>query len=172
MGIANVAESPDRGNPLTGGPPGGKIDLMNDSSAGQGVDERLAAGFAERGLEDSRDAYRQRLRELKATHREAFERAVAEYETVRSRIEADEDAVDTWIEFGGMLAGLTDSGELLSIDPTGRAWAYGAPAPPDHMILFVPETGRAAFVAAKPLKPTAAQQATVELLVEGRLALR
>jgi len=144
---------------------------MTDNG-GQDLDRLLAAGFAERGFIDSRDRYRARLRELKATQPAAFRAAVDYFEnTVRKRITAGDDPIDTWIEYGGMLAGLTDEGTLLAIDATGRAGDYTRPARGGQLILFVPETGRNAFIAAQPDLTSPAQQATIDLLVDGRLAL-
>jgi hypothetical protein len=137
------------------------------------LDARLARGFAERGFIDSRDAYRDRLRELKAVGREAFGKAVQYFETtVTPRILSGQDPIDAWIEYGGMLASLTDAGELMAVDTTGMAWPYGSPARSDHLILFVPETGRAGFIVARPVEVSEAQSATIQLLVENRLSLR
>jgi hypothetical protein len=145
---------------------------MTDDARNE-LDRKLADAFAARGIVDSRDAYRERLRELKGTQRPAFDRAVRYYgETVTPRILAGDDPIAAWIEYGGMLAGLTDNGSLTSVDPTGRAWAYSPPPRPDHLVIFVPETGRAAFVAAQPAGLSPAQDATLQLLVENRLALR
>jgi hypothetical protein len=137
------------------------------------VDAILAAGFASRGFADNREAFRERLRELKGTNQQAFERAVGYYaQTVTEQILSGADPVETWIEYGEMLGRLTDDGGLMSIDPTGRAWTYGPPARSDHVILFVPETGRASFVVARSETVSDAQSATIQLLVENRLALR
>lgn len=137
------------------------------------LDSRLAEAFAASGFVDNREEWRERLRELKGTHREAFDRAVRYYgETVTPRILEGEDPMTVWIEYGGVLGGLTDSGELMSIDPTGRARAWAPPPLPDHIVLFVPETGRSALVAARPEELTGPQGATVQLLVEGRLSSR
>jgi hypothetical protein len=148
------------------------IGAMADDARNE-LDRKLADAFATRGIVDSREAYRERLRELKGTQRPAFDSAVRYHgETVTPRILAGEDPIGTWIEYGGMLAGLTDDGSLMSIDPTGRAWPYSPPPRADHLVLFVPETGRAGFVAAQPAGLSPAQDATVQLLVGNRLSLR
>jgi hypothetical protein len=145
---------------------------MTDDARNE-LDRRLADAFATRGIVDSREAYRERLRELKGTQRPAFDRAVRYYgETVTPRILGGEDPMTVWIDYGGLLGGLTDGGELMAVDPTGRAWPYSPPPRSDHIVLFVPETGRSAFVAARPEELTGPQDATVQLLVEGRLSSR
>jgi hypothetical protein len=145
-----------------------------DPGTKERVDGLLANGFAARSLSDSREEYRNLLRDLRVRDPAAYEKAARHYSSrVLSGIAAGEDALEMWIDYGGFIGSLTETGTLMSIDATGRSAPYGVPFRDGDMVLFVPERGRnGAFVVVAPLEPSPAQSATVGLLVEGWLALK
>jgi len=136
------------------------------------LDRRLEAAFGEAGLADARVGFRERLRDLKSTQPEAFDGAVDYYEsTVGPAILEGGNPLETWVEYGRLLGSLSDDGRLTTIDSTGRAVDWTGPVRAGDLVLFVPESGRNALVVLAPAAPSAAQSATIQLLVEGRLSL-
>lgn len=135
------------------------------------AERRLQEAAAELGLADPRPPLRQQLRRLREVRAEAFAGAVRHYEAeVLPALE--EDPVGTWLEYARYLGRLTADGNLVSVDGGGRAATYRPPLPPGVLVLFVPDDPAAAVVpAAAPVACTPAQQATLDLLVAGRLAL-
>jgi hypothetical protein len=123
------------------------------------------------GLTDPRPAYREYLRALRQSRPEAFDQAVEHYEKNVLPALVDAEPLPVWIEYGRFLASLTSAGEAVTIDASGRAapWTREAPA---GLVLFVPEENAAdVMVLSQPVTPTPAQQATLTLLVERKLAV-
>ncbi|MEO5509122.1 MAG: hypothetical protein ABIS27_00730 [Longimicrobiales bacterium] len=137
------------------------------------ADARLAAAAARLHMADPRPAYRGRLRALKEQQPEAFDRALRHYEdTVLPQLAGTEDAMGVWINYGATIAGFTAAGRLVSIDATGRAAAFALPVCEGTLVLHVPDDAAApVLIAAAPATPAPAQQATLDLLVNGRLGL-
>lgn len=137
------------------------------------ADTRLDAALGERGLSDSRDAYRGRLRALRDSSPALYERAAAHYEQdILPELAERADPVETWIEYGRFLAELTAPGRTVTIDASGRAQPYSPPLPAQAMVVHLPDDrGAAALALATPAAPSPQQQATYSLLVLGRLAL-
>jgi hypothetical protein len=139
------------------------------------AEARLTEAAAALQLADPRGPLRARLKQLREEQPETFGRAVAHYEEVvlPALAEGDDgDAIAVWLEYGRWIGQLSSNGRLAAIDGTGRAAACKPPLPPASLVLFLPEDhAAAAFVAVAPLEPTPAQQATVELLVNRKLAL-
>jgi hypothetical protein len=138
------------------------------------ADERLTQGLAGRGALDARETYRALLRSLKAQSTDAFTKATRYYEQhVLPRLTADADPLDAWIDYGRIIGELSGTGRMMIVDETGRAAPYLAPLTPGNLVMFVPDDTRAgSFVAVEPAELSAAQRATVALLVEGRLTLQ
>jgi hypothetical protein len=138
------------------------------------ADNRLQEAAAALGLADPRPAFRDRLRHLREQHPDAFSRAVAHYENdVLPALAEEPDPVATWVGYGTFLGGLTAEGRAYRVDATGRATTFRAPARAGELILFVAEEARAdVLVMAAPAQPSAAQDATVDLLVNRKLSLR
>jgi hypothetical protein len=135
------------------------------------AEARLASAAEALGLADPRPPYRDRLRELRQTHPDAFERAIAHYEQRVLPALAQDDPLPVWLEYGRFLGSLTGQGRLTHIDESGRAstWPPGDPA---ALMLFVPDdTAAGALVLCQPASPSAAQQATLTLLVERKLSM-
>jgi hypothetical protein len=137
------------------------------------ADRRLEAGFAECGLADSRATYRALLRDLRERDAASFERATHHYqEHVLPRLAGDDDAIEAWIDYGRVIGELVTPGRMMRIDASGRASGYAAPLGSGEMALWVPDDGtRGSFVAVAPVTSSAAQLATISLLVEGKLSL-
>lgn len=152
---------------------------------------RLDAALAERPATDPRGGYRAALRALKDGHPEAFQAALQYYENVLvPRVAGEEaDPLREWLAYGRRIAQLSGAGAFWAIAADGRAErvdaepadggaeaaagpssAEGAGASPDRLLLFVPERGEArAFVLSGPARPSDPQQASIDLLVLGRL---
>lgn len=134
---------------------------------------RFEAALRDRELSDPRDGYRMRLRALRETRPELFDRATRHYqEEVLPALEAGGDAIETWIDYGRFLAELVAPGRIVTIDGTGSARPYAPPLPPRALVLHLPHDHEATTMAlAEPIDPSAAQQAAYDLLVRGRLTL-
>jgi hypothetical protein len=140
------------------------------------AETRLAEAAAALDLADPRAPLRDRLRQLREQQPDAFERAVAHYEqTVLRALAAagtDADAIAAWLDYGLFVGRLTSNGRLTAIDATGRATPWRQGLEPGSLVLFLPEdTGAPALVAAGPRQPSAAQHATLALLIERKLSL-
>ncbi|HSJ07277.1 MAG TPA: hypothetical protein VK936_11260 [Longimicrobiales bacterium] len=135
------------------------------------AERRLQEAAAEFGLTDPRPPLREQLRRLRETRPDAFSGAVRHYEAeVLPALDAD--PVGTWLEYARFIGQLTAEGRLVAVDGSGRAMTYRPPLRPGVLVLFVPDDSAAAVLpAAAPLACTPAQQATLDLLVAGRLAL-
>jgi len=137
------------------------------------ADARLAGRLAELEALDARETYRSLLRALKAENADAFTRASRYYEEhVVPRLLTEPDPVDAWIDYGRMIGELAGTGRMLVIDESGRSQRYRPPLAPQQMVMFVPDDARVgSFAAIQPAALSAAQRATLSLLVEGRLSL-
>jgi hypothetical protein len=137
------------------------------------ADARLEAALSERALADPRDGFRARLRWLRETNPELFERAARHYEDeVLPGLAGEEDPVEAWVEYGRYVEELVAPGRTVAIDEFGRAVPYVRPLIPELLVLHVPEDRDAAAVTlAMPRAPSPAQRATCDLLVRGRLSL-
>lgn len=138
------------------------------------ADRRLEAALEQTGARDPRAVCRERLRELKGIDGAAFEQAVDHYrDRLVPAIVAGEEPFTAWIEYGRMIAGLTFEGRTVAIDRTGLAREYSTPADPGALVLHLPPGGKGrALLLALPRDPSRAQQATCDLLVDGRAGLR
>ena len=139
------------------------------------ANEKLEAALAASGARDPREFYRTRLRELRQADPGAYEQAVAYYtDTLVPRVAAGEgDPLQAWTEYGLRLAELSTPGRPVSVDAEGRAESCDASAPPDRLVLHLPDARRErALLVALPAEPTPAQLATYDLLVERRQKLR
>jgi hypothetical protein len=137
------------------------------------ADARLAAAADRLRFADPRPAYRERLRALKDRQPDAFARALEHYEdTVLPALASGDDAMAVWIEYGATIAAFTATGRLVAIDATGRSTPFAKPVGESLLVLHIPDDNAApVFIAAAPLQPTPAQQATLDLLTGNRVAL-
>lgn len=137
------------------------------------LEERLE----ETGARDPREFYRARLRSLKASDPEAYERAVRHYGQTLVPAIADEgvDPLVAWTEYGRTLAELAaPGGRTVIVDESGISRPYDEPTDPgEGLILHFPKAKREkALVVGLPAELSAAQWATYDWLVAGRRNLR
>jgi hypothetical protein len=137
------------------------------------AETRLTEAVAALGLADPRPALRARLKQLREERPDAFADAVRHYEEeVLPRL-AEEEPVPAWLDYARHLGQLTANGRLTTIDATGRAVVYRPPLQHAALLLFLPEdTAVTPLVALAPLAPSPAQSATIDLLVNRKLALQ
>lgn len=138
------------------------------------ADQRLEAALEKTGARDPRAVCRERLRQLKGIDAAAFEQAVGHYrDRLIPSIIAGGEPFTAWVEYGRTIARLTFEGRTVAIDRTGLAREYATPADPEALVLHLPEGGRGrALLVAQPRDPSPAQQATRDLLVDGRSTMR
>jgi hypothetical protein len=142
---------------------------MSDDQA-TAADKALEAALAEAGARDPREFYRERLKELKRANPEEYESAVAYYrDTLIPKVAVGNgDPLDEWTEYGRRLASALAPGRTVSVDGTGLAHEYRAPAG-DRLVLHLPdENGARALLVGLPASLSTAQRATYNVLVEGR----
>jgi hypothetical protein len=136
------------------------------------AEARLADAAAALGLDDPRQPYRRRLRELRETRPEAFDTAIGHYEQHVLPSLAAGDPIEAWLEYGRFLAALSSAAELTVIDASGRARPHAPPLAAQSLALFMPaDTAVPPLVAAVPARPSAAQKATLDLLVDRKLGV-
>jgi len=138
------------------------------------ADSKLKARLKETGTPDPRDRYRQLLRRLKEAGSEGYERAVARFrdDVVGSVARGERDPLEAWFDFGHSLARDLHPGRTVALDATGRSAPYEAPPSSGDLILHLPDEKKEKAVAlAIPPEPSPAQQAAMDLLVEGKVRL-
>ncbi len=139
------------------------------------ADLKFAEALEAAGARDPREYYRERLRALRDTDADAYERAVRYYRETLIPVVAsgDGDPLAHWREYGRFIAELTAPGRTVEVDASGRSHPYDPPTAPDRMVLHVPEArNQRALLVGLPGKPSSAQMATYELLVLGKQKLR
>lgn len=136
------------------------------------AEARLIEAAAGLRLGDPRPPCRERLRRLRESHPDEFRRAIEHYENTALPAIATGDALAAWVDYAAFLAAMSDEGQLTVVDGTGRARPYAPPPQPGALILHIPdEPAGEVLVVARPEQPTAAQEATLDLLAERRLSL-
>jgi hypothetical protein len=136
------------------------------------AEARLQQAAAAGACADPRPPLRERLRELKDSHPAAFERARDHYEqVVLPALAGTAEPLPAWVDYACFVGALASPGRLVAIDETGRAVPYQVYRP-GALVLFVPDDAAAPVLPAlAPAAPTAAQQATIDLLVKRKLGL-
>jgi hypothetical protein len=140
----------------------------------QRAEARLDEALERAALRDPRHFYRERLRLLKEQEPAAFAEARQYYEEVLlPRVAAaDSDPVQEWFEYGGRLAKLGGTGQIVTIDESGRSIAFTPPLHRDHLVLFLPEDASIPVLALNvPHHLSPAQEASYTLLVERKLRI-
>jgi hypothetical protein len=114
------------------------------------------------------------LSELKRQDPSAYDEAVSRFRdsVLPSIARRETDPLTAWLDYGRHLAEKLAPGRTLSLDAHGRSSPLAGPASWRDLILHVPADARTrAILIGEPPKPTRAQRATVELLVNGRVML-
>ncbi|MGD8278371.1 MAG: hypothetical protein PVH00_10115 [Gemmatimonadota bacterium] len=137
------------------------------------ADERLGAALAGAAAADRRDDFRDRLRRLKRDNAPEFRRMTEHYEqVVLPDLLASPDPLRVWIEFGVTLGGTAGPGRVAAIDDTGRSGSWTGEYVAGQLLLWLPDDRQAdALPLMVPVEPSAAQEATLDLLVRKKLAL-
>ncbi len=138
------------------------------------ADALLTQSLAETGAVDPRPHYRALLRELKQKSPTQYDGAVARFRdsVLPSIVRGESEPLTAWLDYGKELAEGLAPGRPVVIDATGRSSPLAAPPSWKDLILHVPDEPRArAILVGSPPQPTRAQQAAVELLVNGRVSL-
>ena len=138
--------------------------MSDDGTASDRTEAALKAG----GYADMRPVYRAILKRLKQKDAVLFDEATARYEETLLPALADDttDPVAAWVEYGAWLARKLTTGRLTHLDQTGLA-TNGDPTPvPGEVLLYLPdEKSESAIPLLRPAEPSAAQLATLGLLV-------
>lgn len=135
------------------------------------ADRRLEEALEREGARDPREFYRERLRELKQANADAYGEAVAYYRDtlIPTVASSDVDPLEAWTEYGARLAEWLAPGRLVSVDTSGRAQPFSAPAPKNHLLLHLPGgRGGRALLVGLPAELSPAQRATYDVLVSGK----
>ena len=139
------------------------------------ADARLEAALAAAPWRDPRPYLRRLLKHLKERDLAAFERALAYFDsTLVPAVAGEADPLAEWLEYGRVLCSLAGAGRIVAIDGSGRAAEAEAEAEgdalPGGLLLYLPDDPEApAAVLRCPRDATPAQEASVELLVLGRV---
>lgn len=142
------------------------------------ADARLDAALARAEVRDPRPLFRPVLKHLRERDPDAFGRALGHYETVLvPAVAAGADPMGAWLQYGLQLAAAMGPGRTVAVDATGRAvtleQAGVAAAAGGALVLHLPDDDTAPVLVLRyPGSSSAAQDATVELLVAGRVSAR
>ena len=134
------------------------------------ADRRFAEALEHSGLPDPRNRYRDWLRRLRSQDDAGFRKAVEYFDRQLVSAVADSatDPWQEWTRFGMWLAQRLHPGSPVRIDATGRSRPASPDAALDELILHLPSSTRQPALAIRmPAKLSAAQKATLELLVGG-----
>jgi hypothetical protein len=136
------------------------------------ADQRLDAALAVDGApRDPRPYFRPALRFLKERDAGAYDRALAHLdETLIPAVVGGADPLGAWLEYGMLLAELLGPGRTVAVDATGRAEPTADVAAAEGLVLHLSDIDdRPALVLRCPASLSPAQNATIELLVAGRV---
>ncbi len=134
----------------------------------------LEEDLARTGARDPRDDYRELLRQIKARSESEYGEAVAlwERDVIGPTARGEAEPLGRWLEFGTRLADRVHPGRTVAVDASGRARPLDRPPSWEELVLHLPEEkGARAIPVVVPPQPSPAQDATVALLVEGRVKL-
>lgn len=137
------------------------------------ADARLERALETAAIRDPRPLLRPVLRQLKERDDAAFRSALHHYDNVLlPAVAGTGDAVSEWRAYARLLATLAGAGRTVAVDGSGRAATVSADAAPESaLLLHLPDDGAAPTVVLHcPRDPTPAQEASLELLVHGRVS--
>jgi len=138
------------------------------------ADRRFEEALNSRGARDPREFYRGLLRDLKEQDRDTYTDTVRRWkeEVIGPLARGEQDPLDAWHRFGLQLATTLHPGRTVMIGPEGRSSPLEGAPDWTRLVLHLPREPRARAVPiAIPQEPSPAQQATLDLLVQGRLKL-
>ena len=134
------------------------------------ADARLETALQGADQRDPRPLYRPALKFLRDQRPDAFDEALRHLEEeLIPAVAGEADPLVAWLEYGRRLARALGAGRLMELDSTGRAHPVSDPAEARGLVLHLPDEASAPVLTLRcPRDPSPAQQATLELLVEGR----
>ncbi len=134
------------------------------------ADARLDGALKDADQRDPRPFYRQGLLHLRENDESGFQRALRYFEDeLVPAVAGEADPLPFWAEYGLMIGRTLGSGRTVELDPTGRAGPVESVAGAGGLVLYIPDaTAAPVLVLRYPKRPSAAQHAAYELLVEGR----
>lgn len=138
------------------------------------ADERLQAALTETGARDPREACRDLLRELRQQDEAGYSRLVSRWRkgVIEPLGRGEGEPLRLWLEFGVELAEALRPGRPVVVDAHGTSTPLEGSPEWNTLVLHLPEdTGQRAIPVVLPPAPSPAQQATLDLLVAGRLSL-
>jgi hypothetical protein len=137
------------------------------------MESTLEARLEATKTQDPRPDYRDLLRSLKDSDPDAFTRMRAHYaEHVESALaRGDRDPLALWLDYGLALAhAVGGEGEPVVIGADGLSVPLDGSPPPGLLTLVLPgRGGLKAIAVAVPSQPSPAQQASLDLLVHGKV---
>lgn len=123
--------------------------------------------------QDPRPQYRELLRLLKERDPAQFDVLRQHYarEVEEALAKQDRDPLGLWLDYGLVLAeAMVGPGTAMEINDAGVAIPLEGSPKPGSLTLFLPEgRGSRALAVAVPATPTLAQEATLDLLVHGKV---
>lgn len=136
------------------------------------ADARLEEALASAAIRDPRPHLRPILKHLKENDPAAYKTALSHLEnTLIPAVAADADPLEAWLDYGLRLARLAGAGKMVAIDGSGRATPVETEVPEGALALHLPDAaGAPAAVLRCPRETTPAQDASIALLVLGRVA--
>ena len=142
-----------------------------DDTAKAVAETRTAEAIDAGPYADFRESYRERLRWLKEARPQSFSAAVESYETLVERVAAGADPIEAWLAYGQQLGELSGRGKVVAIDQSGRE-VQQPDGSANGMVLHLPDDINVpALPLAIPRSLSAAQKATLDLLVRRKLSL-
>ena len=143
---------------------------MNDPK--DRADARLEAALQDADQQDPRDHFRHALKVLKRANPDGFQDALRYFEEeLTPAVAGEADPLDAWAEYGEMLADALGPGRTVELDSTGRARPVEDLKAARGLVLHIPDDAAVpAVVLRYPRRPSPAQRASHELLVQGRQA--
>ena len=139
------------------------------------ADARLAEALRESGAADPRIHCRQLLASLKAADPGAYAKGVAYYQQtlVPSIAGGAAGALDAWLAYAVRLAELAVEGRTTAVDAEGRGRPFQSPGDLADLVLRFPSDARRPPLRLwTPARPSAAQTATSDWLIDRRRELR
>ena len=134
------------------------------------ADARLETALRDTDRQDPRPHYRRALKYLRDRNPDAFQDALRYFEEeLIPAVAGEADPLEAWLGYGRHLARSLGDGRLVELDSTGRARPVNDPTTARGLVLHIPDDASTPpLVLRCPTEPSKAQQAALELLVEGR----